>query len=540
MNEKPPHCTRIHIQNVNGFTLDSRGGQFDTFCAIHKEIQADISCGQEHKLDTTQMQVRIILYETAQKHWDRSKMTFGTSPIPFSSHYKPGGAFILTTGSATGRVRKHYRDQWGRWVSQEFSGRNNGTVMIISAYQPVEKRRTEGTNSVASQHRSLLLQSSDPTTNPRVAFRRDLLQQLKVHRQDGIEFLLVGDFNEEYRTDPDGISSIASELGLINIMSFKHPHQSAPVTYARCGVKCLDFALGTKRVAESVVSAGYEAFNERFIPDHRGYFFDMDTTKLFGSPTQDLATFTRRQLCTSNAKHNTAYIDKVYELLAAHNVFERAQRLTYIGDRHSAAEAIDKDMTAACLAAERKLPIFGEAAWWSVELASARQRTHVLGKLFSNMKAGRDSTLVIEEARKIMPITWEPPTTIQQSSQQWRSEKKITAKLASESIDIRDKEMKVKIKELEQSCTAADKETVKIIRRVKRAEDLKKIWQKLKVVRQNAKTNHVVRLEIPTNPDMDPKQCTEWQTVEVPTEIVKHLQERNRKHFGQAHGTPTV
>jgi hypothetical protein len=108
MNEKPSHCTRIHIQNVNGLTLDSRGGQFDTLCAIHKEIQADISCGQEHKLDTTQMQVRSVVYDTARQHWDRSKMTFGTTPIPFSSQYKPGGTFILSTGSITGRVRKQH------------------------------------------------------------------------------------------------------------------------------------------------------------------------------------------------------------------------------------------------------------------------------------------------------------------------------------------------------------------------------------------------------------------------------------------------
>jgi hypothetical protein len=83
---KPPNCTRIHIQSVNGFNLDSRDGQFDQFCAIHKEIQADISCGQEHKLDTTQMQVQ---------SWERSKIIFGTSPIPFSSHYKPRGTFMI-------------------------------------------------------------------------------------------------------------------------------------------------------------------------------------------------------------------------------------------------------------------------------------------------------------------------------------------------------------------------------------------------------------------------------------------------------------
>ena len=243
MNEKPKQCTRIHIQNVNGFNLDSRGGQFDYFCAIHNEIQADISCGQEHKLDTTQMHVRSLLYDTARQHWDRSRMTFGTTPIPFSSQYKPGGTFILSTGSITGRVRKQHRDRWGRWVAQEFSGQQSETVMVISAYQPVDKRSREGTNSVASQQRSLLLQAGDPTNDPRTAFRRDLLQQLQTYRQAGIEILLVGDFNEAYGTDPDGISSLTGSLGLTHLMSYHHPSTPPPVTYAR-GVKCLDLPSG--------------------------------------------------------------------------------------------------------------------------------------------------------------------------------------------------------------------------------------------------------------------------------------------------------
>jgi hypothetical protein len=45
-------------------------------------------------------------------------------------------------------------------------------------------------------------------------------------------------------------------------------------------------------------------------------------------------------------------------------------------------------------------------------------------------------------------------------------------------------------------------------------------------------------LEIPKHPQDDPKNCTDWQIVDIPTEIVEHLQKRNRQHFGQAHGTP--
>ena len=46
------------------------------------------------------------------------------------------------------------------------------------------------------------------------------------------------------------------------------------------------------------------------------------------------------------------------------------------------------------------------------------------------------------------------------------------------------------------------------------------------------------RLEIPKHPADDPKYCTEWQVIDVPSEIVQHLQQRNQKGFGQAHGTP--
>jgi hypothetical protein len=127
--------------------------------------------------------------------------------------------------------------------------------MVISAYQSVDKRSKEGTNSVASQHRSLLLQSSDPTDNPRVAFRRDLLQQLQVYCRGGIEFLPVRNFNDEYGSDTDGISSMAGSLGLINLMAHMYPNQPNPVIYAR-EVKCLDDALLGNPVSSGFYSSG--------------------------------------------------------------------------------------------------------------------------------------------------------------------------------------------------------------------------------------------------------------------------------------------
>jgi hypothetical protein len=48
----------------------------------------------------------------------------------------------------------------------------------------------------------------------------------------------------------------------------------------------------------------------------------------------------------------------------------------------------------------------------------------------------------------------------------------------------------------------------------------------------------ITRIEIPLHPQEDPKRCTDWQIIDVPSEVVHQLQSRNRLHFGQAHGTP--
>ena len=53
LKEKAEDTIRIPAANVNGFTLDRRGGQYDNYCRVLKAAQVDIACGQEHNLDTT-------------------------------------------------------------------------------------------------------------------------------------------------------------------------------------------------------------------------------------------------------------------------------------------------------------------------------------------------------------------------------------------------------------------------------------------------------------------------------------------------------
>lgn len=230
--EKSANVTRIYGLNVNGLKLDQLGGQLDELCQFINEVQADVFCGQEHNLDSDNTQVRQILYQTTRKHWKRSRITFATTPIPFSKQYKPGGTFLITANDLTGRVIAQKQDKWGRWASQVYQGRGSIKIAIYSAYQVVAKEVKLGCITTASQQHSLLLQAQDQLTNPRSAFRRDITLAIQASLADGHEILLLGDFNEALGTDPDGIQKVAATCGLIDLMSLRHS-STPPATYAR-------------------------------------------------------------------------------------------------------------------------------------------------------------------------------------------------------------------------------------------------------------------------------------------------------------------
>ncbi len=209
-------------------------------CQQLKEIQVDAFCGQEHNLDTTKPHLRSILFHTATQNWEQNRIVASTKPIPFHTTYKPGGTMALAVGSLTGRIIKQIRDKWGRLVCQEFRGCGERKVVIISAYQPVlNNSKTTDKITIVTQQKSLLLQENDETSHPRTAFRRDLSACLASNKRKAVEILLVSNFNEVLGTDPDGMTKITSDHGLIDLMASRHS-SIPPATYAR-GSKRLDF-----------------------------------------------------------------------------------------------------------------------------------------------------------------------------------------------------------------------------------------------------------------------------------------------------------
>jgi hypothetical protein len=144
---------------------------------------------------------------------------------------------------------------------------------------------------------------------------------------------------------------------------------------------------------------------------------------------------------------------------------------------------------------------------------------------------------------QLEPIDWntEPfviPSNLQECVDQLKEAKREVNRIVKDSYAQRDAERQERIRDLEASISPTNKKSAKRLRRLQKAEAIKELFRKLKPLRDPDSRKGVTRIEIPLHPEADPKACTEWQQIEVPTEILFHLHRRNRKHFGQAQGSP--
>jgi hypothetical protein len=88
------------------------------------------------------------------------------------------------------------------------------------------------------------------------------------------------------------------------------------------------------------------------------------------------------------------------------------------------------------------------------------------------------------------------------------------------------------------------------LRKMRNAEKTAEMFRRIMVIRGIASSKGFTSIEVPAdwpsphtdNVDLatlsDPKKCNQWRTVDVPDSIVYYLLLQNRKHFGQAQGTP--
>ncbi len=451
--------------------------------------------------------------------------------------YKPGGTMSSAIGHTVSRVVETGTDDLGRWTYIKLSGKDGKVITFVTVYQICKKPSSSADKdscTAYSQQRSLLIQQNKSDPNPIKHFRQDLDRFLTVCHSKQELLVLFGDFNEVYGSDTAGISKLARKFELIDIMH--QSHQIAdPATYAR-GKTRIDYILASAPVFQSVNSCGYEPFNEHFLSDHRGFFVDFDYQKLFGNELQRLASLPFRDVRGKDKTSVTQYVEAKDEYLEEHQFYPRIEILRNLQVPDPIlAEQLDRDWERASQTAGKKARK-SRKTWWSSKLAKARQESNLYRTLLSMLRQQRDYSIQLQRLKTACPHAV-LPTSIRKCSQALREARTRERAIMKDSFKHREEEM---LQNIENCSMQGDASKADILRNLRKAEEIKQLFNKLRFIRGGYQKSGLSSLEVPMIDGENPKTCLHWKKVETPKAISSYVLKRNQGHFGQAEGPFTI
>jgi hypothetical protein len=109
----------------------------------------------------------------------------------------------------------------------------------------------------------------------------------------------------------------------------------------------------------------------------------------------------------------------------------------------------------------------------------------------------------IAECKKALHTTQIEVSRIAQQSAQYQ-EDKITSKVAALELE-------------------GNTKRTKILRNIQKAEEMKKLFSKIRYLRTPERQTGVSSIQVPVIPTENPKECKDWITVDAPNEVVKKL-----------------
>ena len=535
-NDKGKDIYRIYAGNPNGLKIGTNGSDWAEYCEKLKKMDTDTGCLFEINLDTTKSRITSDLYQTSRNIFDHQQLNVASSPIPSANDYKPGGTLIVTQGNFKGRVIKSGSDPLGRWTYQTLAGKAERNITIISAYQVCEQSIVEGlrvkTLTATAQQTSTLRQQGR-NDSPRSAFITDLRAFLHEQRALKNGIFLVGDFKEILEISYDGLTKLASDFELTDVMY----HVLGKDDFAThiTGSTRVDFSLADGWVAECIINACYEPFMFRMKGDHRNMIYDFDALRLFGNPTYRLHTPAQREFSAKDTSCNRKYIEHRCDHLKAKFFDKRIQQTKQTWNA-SSAEGLDKDHQDACKQAAMKCKRKPNIAYVKT-LADLRKKKNVLPRVISESKLGISMSDSI--AQQVNDgHSFKLPATIPECVLLIRTTQRDIRRMEKDATTHRANEQQSLLRE---ATAQGDKKKAKEIKFKIVAEATKRMFRKLNNCKGTPKTG-LSRLDVPRDPtDVNYKDCKDWISLDTPKEIEDKLIAKNQTHFGQAKGSfPTV
>jgi hypothetical protein len=247
---------------------------------------------------------------------------------------------------------------------------------------------------------------SDP--NPRQAFLRDLKTLVKSLHADYHDVILMGDFNELIGAKLSEMASVVSAGHLTDTYCFRHGLDNEKATYAH-GSKRVDYIFTSQRLTEHIRASGAEPFNFRIFSDHCGLFVDFAMPGFFDRAPNELAKMHSCDLIFDCPRHVRTYLLEMSTYIGLHKISEQLEKLSE-GDRNDdMAEAIDRDITRAMLAAECSCKSTAQDPW-SKALHEVMNRLFILKRALSQSLTGIDMSILIKIMKSKMSNPVKIPT----------------------------------------------------------------------------------------------------------------------------------
>ena len=536
---KPNNTFRIYAKNPNGLSVGT-GGNLPIMLQDIQEAEVDCYLCPETKLDSQQDWVQKQLHNHCRQTFGRKwKIVLGSSKIASPTQHKPGGVLAMMTGNNVGRVYTTGADPFGRWTYIKTNGGQGRRITFIATYQVCQGSvRHAGPTTAITQQYSMLTQANRPDPHKiRHHHTADMVAFVKECQREGELVVVGGDFNETIGDDPGGLTRLCSECGLQDPVFERHGCTGFSTHID--GSRCIDYILMDPELMSSVEACGYEPYGTRIVSDHRGVYVDVNESLFFGNATVPPPTMNHRAYNSKNIKQTKSYFEHMKKHLEDHNWFNLIQDLKQCMANNTPnpalAENLDRRRIAACQYTENQMTIFPREPY-SPELARLRQIHRYLKALVQCLAHPSDDWIdVITSHQSKLELLHVPipagldecRTLLKEMTKALRS----TEAAERKGAPTRRKFQEVKIAAY---MDAGNEEAAKIIKKIQRAEASKAVFQQCASARGLTKEGGLSFVDVPVDPQADPKRCTNWERLVDPQQVEQAIRDRLRKHFSQS------
>jgi len=192
----PMTATTFRIVSKNTGTLNPTNLDMQAITHELVNLGASVFAAQETNIHWDTL-TNYQIYQQCKQMAQQIRLTMASSQEPSSEWYKPGGTLLLTLAPWTSRVvQQGSNPLLGRWTYQEFLGKNDRRVIVVSGYRVCHQKFDAASNTVSAQQIRLLQAHGIPQPNPRKLFLHDIITQIQQWRAAHKEVILCLDANE--------------------------------------------------------------------------------------------------------------------------------------------------------------------------------------------------------------------------------------------------------------------------------------------------------------------------------------------------------